>query len=240
MLHKTRGIVFRAIKYSNTSIITTIYTEQFGLQTYMVNGARSAKSKKAPLFQPATILDLVVYKRENKNIQHIKEIKLEVLYRRLPLQVVRSSVALFIIETLLKCIQEEETNPALFEFIVETLTFLDECKTVPALLPQYFLVELSKHLGFYPQDKFSKATPYFDMREGHFAVKETNLYSLSTTMSRIFSELKEKGRDELDNYQLPYVQRKELLDALITFYTLHVTNFKKLKSLDVLEEVFRN
>jgi DNA repair protein RecO (recombination protein O) len=240
LLHKTRGIVFRAIKYSNTSIITTIYTEQFGLQTYIVNGARSAKSKKAPLFQPATILDLVVYKRENKNIQHIKEIKLEVLYRRLPLQVVRSSVALFIIETLLKCVQEEETNPALFEFIVETLSFLDECETVPALLPQYFLIELSKHLGFHPQDKFTEATPYFDMREGHFTSKESNLYSFSSSMSRLFSELKEKGRGELNVFQLPHLQRKELLDALVTFYTLHVTNFKKLKSLDVLEEVFRN
>ena len=206
----------------------------------MINGARSAKSKKMSLLQPATILDLVVYKRENKNIQHIKEIKLEVLYRALPLQVVRSSVALFIIETLLKCVQEEETNPAMFEFIVEILSFLDDCRTVPALLPQYFLIELSKHLGFYPQDKYTEATPYFDMREGHFAVKEYNMYSFSSGMSKLFSELKEKGRSELDGIQLPYVHRKELLDALVVFYSLHVTNFKKLKSLDVLEEVFRN
>jgi len=240
LLHKTRGIVFRSIKYSNTSIISTIYTELFGLQTYIINGARSAKSKKAPLFQPATILDLVVYRKENKNIQHIKEMKVDVLYRTLPLQVVRSSVALFIIETLLKCIHEEEANPALFGFIVDILTYLDECKTVPALLPQYFLLGLSKHLGFYPHDKFTEATPYFNMREGHFAEKESLQYSLSASMSKLFSELKEINRDELEAIHLPYPQRKELLDMLVIFYTLHVENFKRLKSLEVLEEVFRN
>jgi len=41
MIFKTRGIVFRFTKFKETSIIVTIFTEVFGLQSYIVNGVRS-------------------------------------------------------------------------------------------------------------------------------------------------------------------------------------------------------
>ena len=59
MLHKTRGIVINNIKYGETSIIIKIYTEVFGLQTYIENGVHNAKSKnKIALFQPLNLLDM--------------------------------------------------------------------------------------------------------------------------------------------------------------------------------------
>ena len=45
MIFKTRGIVFRFTKFQETSIIVTIFTELFGLQSYIVNGVRSKSSK---------------------------------------------------------------------------------------------------------------------------------------------------------------------------------------------------
>jgi DNA repair protein RecO (recombination protein O) len=58
-LHKTKGLVLRTVKYGETSIIVTIFTELFGVQTYLVNGVRSSSKKgagKAGLFQPAACL----------------------------------------------------------------------------------------------------------------------------------------------------------------------------------------
>ncbi|MBS1655487.1 MAG: recombination protein O N-terminal domain-containing protein, partial [Bacteroidetes bacterium] len=63
-LHKTKGIVLRTVKYGETSVIVTIYTELFGIQSYLVNGVRVSSKKgsgKANLFQPSAILDMVVY-----------------------------------------------------------------------------------------------------------------------------------------------------------------------------------
>ena len=57
MTHKTRGIVLRSIKYGETSLVVTVFTELFGIQTYMVNGVRSSKSARSVFFQPAAILD---------------------------------------------------------------------------------------------------------------------------------------------------------------------------------------
>ena len=76
MVHNTKGIVLRVVKYGETSVIVTIYTELFGIQSYIVNGVRTTSKKgasKASLFQPAAILDLIVYHNELKNLQRIKE-----------------------------------------------------------------------------------------------------------------------------------------------------------------------
>ncbi len=63
-LHKTKGIVLRTVKYGETSMVVTIFTEFFGLLSYMVHGVRTSTKKgtgKANLFEPAAIPHLVVY-----------------------------------------------------------------------------------------------------------------------------------------------------------------------------------
>jgi DNA repair protein RecO (recombination protein O) len=76
MLQKTSGIVLGFLRYGDSSIITRVYTEEYGLQSYIVNGVRSAKAKnKISLYQPLTLLDLVVYHKENKDLKRISEVK---------------------------------------------------------------------------------------------------------------------------------------------------------------------
>src|SRR5882724_5528873 len=82
-LHKTRGIVLRIVKYGETSLIVTVYTELFGIQSYLVNGVRTSSKKgsgKANLFQPCAILDMVVYHNELKQLNRIREFKWGVIY----------------------------------------------------------------------------------------------------------------------------------------------------------------
>jgi DNA repair protein RecO (recombination protein O) len=47
MIHNTKGIVLRVTKYGDTSIIMSAYTELFGLQQYMIKGARVTSKKGA-------------------------------------------------------------------------------------------------------------------------------------------------------------------------------------------------
>jgi len=75
MTHKTKGIVLRTVAYGDTSIIASIYTELFGLQSYIIKGIKQSSAKKqskANCFQPAALLQLEVYHNELKNLQFIK------------------------------------------------------------------------------------------------------------------------------------------------------------------------
>src|SRR4051794_1582389 len=120
MIHKTKGIVLRTVKYGETSLVVTMFTETLGLQSYMVNGVRTALKKggsaKAGLFQPAAILDLVAYHNEFKNLQRLKEFRWAFLYRNILSDVWKNAVALFMIELLGKCLKQPEANADLFYF----------------------------------------------------------------------------------------------------------------------------
>ena len=119
-LYKSKGIVLRTVKYAETSLIVSIYTELFGLQSYLVNGVRTSSKKgpgRANLFQPAAILDMVIYHQDSKNLQRIREFKWGHLYQNLFSDVIRHSVGLFMIEILQKCIRQPEPHPELFHFI---------------------------------------------------------------------------------------------------------------------------
>src|SRR6185369_5739782 len=127
MLHKTRGIVFRFTKYGETSIIVNIFTELFGLQSYIVNGVRSKSSKnKIALYQPLTLLEMVVYHRENANINRIKEVKCFYPYQTIPVDIKKSALAIFINEVLNKTVKDESHAQDLCTFLMESLQALDQ------------------------------------------------------------------------------------------------------------------
>jgi DNA repair protein RecO (recombination protein O) len=76
MLHKTRGIVFKTTDFGENSIIVQVFTEKFGLQSYMVNGAKKPKAKIGRnMLQPLHLLEMVVYHKNTGNVQRIKELK---------------------------------------------------------------------------------------------------------------------------------------------------------------------
>ena len=105
MVHKTKGIVLRTVKYGETSLIVSVLTELFGVQSYMVNGIRTASKKggaKANFFQPSALLDLVVYKNEFSTLQRIKEFQWAHLYQHIFSDVRKNAVAVFMIELLNK------------------------------------------------------------------------------------------------------------------------------------------
>src|ERR1043165_6122519 len=100
MTHKTKGIVLRTIKYGETSVITAVYTELFGLQSYIVKGVRQSTKKaesKSSYFQAAAMLEMEVYHNELKNLQFIKEYKWSYLYEKVLFDVMRNTVAQFMI-----------------------------------------------------------------------------------------------------------------------------------------------
>jgi len=240
MLQQTRGIVFKSIKYGETSLISKIYTEHYGLQSYIVKGIRTSKSKmKAGLLQPLTLLDMQVYRRENKNLQYLRELSPAIIFTEIPFDVRKSSVGIFMIEILLQSIKEEETNPVLFNYLFETINELDKTKKSIKDFHLHFLIHLSKLLGFFPSGNFSEKNNYFDLQEGIFTSSAPpHPLFLSDNSAKVFSLLIQsaikKSVSDFNNSE-----RKELLNNILTYYSLHISNFKTIRSVKVLEEVMR-
>jgi DNA repair protein RecO (recombination protein O) len=243
MVHQTKGIVVRTVKYGETSVIVSVYTELFGIQSYIVNGVRTFSkqgSGKANLFQPAAILDLIVYHNELKNIQRLKEFRWGVLYKHLFFDIIKNSVALYMIELLQKTLKQPEPNPDLFHFIEDSFLHLDEgSDSVVANFPLFFSLQLSGFYGFRFSDTYSEKNNILDLKEGEF-VHERPLHPhfLEGDYSYITSQLlKVMQPHELREIRLNKEARRMLLHAYEIFYALHIQDFGSMKSLPVLQEV---
>ena len=230
-LHKTKGIVLRTVKYGETSLVVTIYTELFGVQSYLVNGVRTSSRKgpgKANLFQPAAILDLIVYHNELKNLQRIREFKWGVLYQRIFFDVLKNSVALFMVELLQKCLRQPEPNSELFNFIEDAFLHLDAGEgRVLANFPLFFILHLAGFFGLRIDDIYSERFAFFDLVEGQFVMEHPqHPHVLEGNYSYITAQLLRARQPlELQEMALNQETRRILLQAYLTFYTVHVPDF---------------
>jgi DNA repair protein RecO (recombination protein O) len=243
MNHTTKGIVLRTVKYGETSVIVSIFTELFGLQSYIVNGVRSSSKKagtKANLFQPGALLDLVVYHNEQKNLQRIKEYQWSVLYEHIFFDVFKGSVATFMVELLQKCLREPEPNPDMFDFVEDVLLHLDKApSSVVANFPLFFALHLPAFFGFRIPDEYSVTRNILDLEEGIFVAQHpAHSFYLDGQLSETTATLlRVMHPSELEDIGLPVAVRRILLQHYEKYYMLHVPEFGHLRTLPVLQEV---
>ncbi len=242
-VHKTKGIVLRTVKYGETSVIVSVFTELFGQQSYLVNGVRTSTKKgagKAALFQPTAILDLVVYHNDLKQLQRIKEFKWGHLYKNILSDVKKNAVALFMAELLTKCLKQPESNPELFHFTEDAFIHLDvSSDAVTANFPLFFALHLLVFFGLRINDNFSEQNSWLDLQEGSFSNRQPDHpHFLDDKQAAITSQLlKVMQPEELSDIKLNHEFRRNLLYAYVTYYALHIQDFGTLRSLPVLREI---
>jgi DNA repair protein RecO (recombination protein O) len=231
MLHKTRGIALNYIRYRESSIIARIYTEAFGIQSYIVNGVRSSTSKmnRIALFQPLTLLEMVVYYKEKQdNVHRIAEMKCYHPFLTLPYHVAKSSLALFVTEILGKTLREEETNEPLFRFIEQSVLYLDHADSGFENFHIQFLIQLASYLGFGIENLQDLEG---ELKNNHFP------------QTADASELKATEQLLLHDYgaqvSLDRTRRILILEKLLFFYKIHMDSLGEIKSLEVLKEVMK-
>ncbi len=243
MVSTTKGIVLRTVKYGDTSIITTVYTELYGIQTYIVKGVRqSSKTSagRASFFQPAAMLEMEVYHNDLKQLQFIKEYHWSYLYEKVLFDVVRNTVATFLVELMQHSLKQPEANPELFHLIEDSLTQLDRgTDTLIANLPLYFILHLGSELGFRIHGEYSVHTPVLDLQEGMFiADKPLHPYYIDAAAAATTSRLLNiTFYNYLENINLNRGARKELLQAYLNYLSLHMHDFGEMRSLAILQEV---
>jgi DNA repair protein RecO (recombination protein O) len=243
MTHKTKGIVLKTIKYGETSLVVTAYTELFGLQTYLVKGVRIQSKRgmgKANVFQPGALLEMVVYHNELKNLQFIKEFKWSHLYQNLYSDVIKNSVAVFMIELITKSIREPETNAELFYFVENNLILLDEAEPrVTANLPLHFALHLAAWLGFGITEQEGNEDAVLDLQEGKFTtITPAHGAYLDGRLAEATAELVHiQNAVSTFRVKLNQQQRRQLLQAYEQFYLYHISEFGSLRTLPVLEAV---
>lgn len=239
MLVKSTGIILRSLKYGETSLILDIYSRDYGLNSYIIGGVRNKKSKtQAGLCQIMSLVEFVAYHKNTKSLFRIKEISSAHLYRRIPFEILRRSVGMFMTEVLKNVVKEDEENPELFDFIYNWFLFLDQSTDSVSNLHLLFLLELAEQIGIQPRDNYSMNNPIFDLMDGQF-IRDLpdHHYFLDAEDSEHLYDMMMQERSDVHELPLTNTQRRLLLDKLIQFYKLHVDSMKDLLTYPILNEI---
>lgn len=240
MIQSTTGILLNNIKHSDSSAVLHIFTREFGRKAYFIRGLTKKKNSPRSLLFPMSILELQVTDRENKSIQQVRDVGIHRSTSQLIADPMKASVALFLNEIVHKSIEQDYQNEMLYDFLESAIQILDVTDEVKNF-HIWFLLELSKHFGFYPM-KSSVATPknkQFDIESGTFVTDQifSGPYLEGDTSDLLWNIL---GMDfaQLSSYNMHPELRKKILNGLVDYYIAHVPNLTHVASLDVLETVF--
>jgi DNA repair protein RecO (recombination protein O) len=239
MLHKTRGIVFKVTDYSESSVVVQIFTEKFGLQSYLINGIKRPKSKiKLNSLQPLHLLDMIVYHKTSGNIQRVSELRHQPVFQSIPYDIVKSSIAMFLNEVLYKSLRQQQPDEVLFEFLFHAVEILDSLNSGLANFHLYFLLRLTRFLGFYPDKTLASSSAWFDLKDGNYSnAQPAHLLIIEPPFTALWIAILKSNFDNLDKLHISGPARKLLLEKIITYYQLHIEGFGEVKSVEVLEEV---
>ncbi len=239
MLIKTRGIILRTVKYSETSIIADIYTEGVGLRSYIISGVRTQRSKVAMgLLQVMSLVDIVAYDAPAK-LNRIKEIQAAHVYTSLPFDIRRSSIGLFMAEVARRTIRESEENAELFAFLFDIFKYLDVTTERFANLHLSFLLELSGHLGFCPHEDDYTEGSVFDLKNGVFTHNTIgHSHFLNENLTKILRGLLSTSWTQSHLLTINHEERRQLIGELLKFYQFHLDNFPDINSFKIFQEIF--
>lgn len=240
MLVKTKAILLHHVRYSDNSLIAHFYTREYGRLSVMAKGISSRKgSARYNYFRPLNIFNLELYRYENREIHNLKEISLAFIPEKIPGDINRTTVALFMSEILYNIIREEDANRMLYDFIESSVVTLDGINEGISNFHLWFLVALTDYAGIGPSHTKLQGC-YFDMLTGQFTSRQPmHPDILEPGNAAILNLLLQMPAAEIASLQLTGEERTELLARILRYYNLHLTGIRQIRSLQVLKDVFR-
>jgi DNA repair protein RecO (recombination protein O) len=240
MLLSTKAIVLRTVKYGDTSLIVTMYTELKGIQSFMAQGVRKKSkygSAKAAYYMVGSLLHISYNYIANKSLLRITDMQYATLTPTILTNVIKNAIVVFSLEVVYNTIKEEETNTELFYFLEQYILYIEHTQNL-TWIPHYFVWQYAALLGFRIDDNFTAHTPNLHLLNGHFMdAAYIDNYTVDAAGSEQIFLLTQASLNNLpaalnNNY------KSKILHWALTYLKLHVPDMSKVKSLDVLESIF--
>ena len=241
-IEKTKGIVLHSFRHGESSLIVHCFTRNRGRQVFLVKGVRkSRKNNRANLFQPLFLLDMDVYYNPSREMQWIREVSIDVPLNTIPYDVTRSTQALFLSEILYRMVREQEENEVLYHFIRSSVQYLDSMEVPSSSFHLLCLFQLTKYLGFYPQDNYSETRIFFDPHSGSFTeVPSSGKLEQEKELGNWWRACFQSNYDSANHAFGNRHDRNLFLNSLLEYYRIHVEGSGEIRSVDIIREIFNN
>ncbi len=237
--YKARGIVLNTLKYGEKGLVVQMLTDVCGRQSYMVQGVRTAsRGSRMALMQPMFALEFEGLSSSKMSMHRFKEVRSGVVLQSLPFDVRKSTMSLFMAEVLYRLIKESEPNDELFDFVWGSVAALDALDEGVANFHLWFLANLSRPLGFSPDNDFRPGS-WLDIRDGHFTPEPPPVgFAMTPDNASILHDMLECDVRYLGEIGLNRTQRVSFLESMLSYYAYHLDAIRSVESIRILQEVF--
>ena len=250
-MERLRGVVLRTVKYGDGGYIVDMYTNVRGRMSFVMKRSGSGRARRPSRFVPSHLLALSMLEFDCDIHGQVRlpqpcGVRLYNVYGSIQSNPVKSVVAMFISEFLVNALREESPNPLLYEYLEDSLRWLDGCTQGYANFHLVFLMRMTRFLGIYPGlDKRNEARIgdgggyFYDLMNSEYnAVLPKHPHYLHPDEARVIPYLLYMNYDNMHLYRFSRGQRYRCLEVINDYYRLHLPGFGELKSLDVFKELF--
>ena len=242
MLTKTEAIVLHSLKYGEQRIIVDMFTRQHGRMSFIVSVPKTSKGKlKVQYFQPLTLLEVECDVRPQAQLQKLRDARLLVPLSSLYTEPSKLSIAFFTAEFLYHALRGEQQGDSLFDYLRNSVEWLDGAVAHYANFHLVLLMRLSRFLGFYPdirENGNDAARLFFDLRAASFCTTPPSHHDfLRPDEAGRIGLLMRMDYPTMHLFRLSRTERGRILEILLLYYRLHLPDFPELRSVSVLREL---
>ncbi|MDD7318572.1 MAG: DNA repair protein RecO C-terminal domain-containing protein [Prevotella sp.] len=241
MIVKTRAIVLHTLKYGERKMIVELLCRETGRTACIVGVPKTPRGRvQKQAFQPLTMLEAELDIRHNVQLQHIRDLRMSLPFSSIPFSAEKMSIALFLSEFLYHATRGEQCNESLFDYVENSITWLDGCEPPFANFHLVFMMRMARFIGFYPNVEDYREGDFFDLRDAMF-VCEAPLHRdyLSASDAQRLSQLVRMDYNTMRLFRMSHTDRDRIAEGIVRYYRLHVAGFPELRSLAVLKELWR-
>jgi DNA repair protein RecO (recombination protein O) len=145
-VESARGIVIRTRKLTESSLIVTWCSEEWGVLKTVAKGARKARSSFAGQLDLFVEGELMWYRSRVSDLHTLKELRVTSVRQPLRTSYGRTVTAAYLGELVERAVESESAVPEVFDLLRRALDFLAEGGELHRALP-FFEKELAGFLG---------------------------------------------------------------------------------------------
>ena len=236
MNENTRAVVIHTFSYSDTSLILKAYTEKFGYTSYLLKGYKKRKKDKI-LLHPLGLIEISAIHKDNTDLHFGRSVNSYKPVQNITFDPVKSSIAMVLAEWLFHTVRIGEADKVFFIWLIQAIERLDKSEH-PENFHLWFLLNLSKFMGFFPQGRKSIKTPIFNLTEGEFTNGSTPGDLLSKDESEWLNLLIISNFETIEKIKFSRSNRRKLLQFFHDYFQICLNNDFRLKSFDILFQIF--
>lgn len=246
MKEKITGIVLGTVRHSDRHNVTGVYTRERGRISFLTPAGSSRQSRQtASCFQPLGIIEAQVSLNPNRDLQIPTAVSRATIWRTIYYDPMKMTVAMFLSEFLNRLLWDSPAEEALWDFIIQSVRLFDmsDNEISTANFHIAFLIGMMHMTGIFPDISEYTEGMEFDMKSGRMVLPFSlqggaRGFRIDAGRTVFIQKLARINYVNSRAFRFNGRERSEILEDILRYYGCHFPGCDRLRSLDILKEIF--